>query len=212
MEAKTDVKYEELNKAIEELGLEHRAEFVPFSQSRSAKEKHPSLNRKVKLFKRSVLQIETDYMQGIAHAPGYNDKATKNGKEVIKGSRGWKEQYFRVVAEKGKYISNFKRLGEYRDWYWAAEDLEKGYGLGLSALQPVPPPHLRDVMYSLLMDSSVLNASSFEDWASEFGMDTDSRKAEAMYRACLDIALKMRAVLGESGMTLLRELYDKAQY
>lgn len=53
------------------------------------------------------------------------------------------------------------------------------------------PPALVDVLYSLIMDVSVLNYTSFEDWAGDFGYDPDSRKAEQTYKACIDGALKL---------------------
>lgn len=39
----------------------------------------------------------------------------------------------------------------------------------------------------------------------ELGYDPDSRKAEAIYKACLEIALKLRNALGEDGLAKLRE-------
>lgn len=69
-------------------------------------------------------------------------------------------------------------------------------------------PDLADVLASLAMDSEVLDCRSFEDWAEEMGYDSDSRKAEGIYQACLAIALQMRAGLGEEG---LRELREAAQ-
>lgn len=69
-------------------------------------------------------------------------------------------------------------------------------------------PDLADVLYSLVSDASVLDANSFEDWASEFGYDPDSRNAEKTYRACLDISLNMRNTLGEAELARLRELFQ----
>lgn len=66
-------------------------------------------------------------------------------------------------------------------------------------------PRLADVLHGLILDSSVLNYSSFEDWAADMGGDKDSRQAEATYRACLDIGLKFRNGLGEAAMTELSE-------
>ena len=65
-------------------------------------------------------------------------------------------------------------------------------------------PDACDVIASLSMDSSVLDCSSFEEWAGEFGYDVDSRKAESIYRACLEIALKLRNGLGEEGLRALQ--------
>lgn len=54
-----------------------------------------------------------------------------------------------------------------------------------------------DVISSLCQDAtSAENARNFEEWAGDFGMDTDSRKAEAIYKACKATAPKLRAFLG----------------
>jgi hypothetical protein len=69
-------------------------------------------------------------------------------------------------------------------------------------------PALSDVLYSLVIDTDVLESSGFEDWAETFGFDTDSRKAESMYRQCLENALKLKAVIGSDNLEHLRELYQ----
>lgn len=51
-------------------------------------------------------------------------------------------------------------------------------------------PHSADVLYSLILDSSAVG-QSFNSWCSDFGYDTDSRKAEATYRACQENADKL---------------------
>ena len=66
-------------------------------------------------------------------------------------------------------------------------------------------PDTADVIYSLVMDSDVLNHGSFEDWAGYAGYDTDSRAAEKIYKACLEIALKMSTMIGDIGMAKLRD-------
>jgi hypothetical protein len=58
------------------------------------------------------------------------------------------------------------------------------------------------------MDSDVLDFTCFEDWASEFGYDTDSRKAAKVYQACLQTALKFRQFFNEAELTELRELFS----
>jgi hypothetical protein len=70
-------------------------------------------------------------------------------------------------------------------------------------------PTLDDVMGCLAMDaSSVDNARNFEDWAAELGYDTDSRKAEATYRACVDQVAKLRNLLGGDYATVLKTYAD----
>lgn len=71
-----------------------------------------------------------------------------------------------------------------------------------------PPPSLPDVLHSLVSDSDVLDHPTYESWAGDFGYDPDSRKGEAIYRQCLEIALKMRTMFGESGLEELRELFQ----
>ena len=59
------------------------------------------------------------------------------------------------------------------------------------------PPTLEDVLDCLASDSAgVENARSFEDWAAEYGYDTDSRKAEKTYCLCRDQAEQLKALLG----------------
>ena len=66
------------------------------------------------------------------------------------------------------------------------------------------PPTLADVLDCLASDASgVDNAQSFEAWASEYGYDTDSRKAEATYRACEKQAQELKALLGQDAYNQL---------
>jgi len=44
-------------------------------------------------------------------------------------------------------------------------------------------PTADDVVESLALDSFALSVS-FEEWCADYGYDTDSRSAEATYRAC----------------------------
>lgn len=49
------------------------------------------------------------------------------------------------------------------------------------------PPSLDGVVYALVMDAmGVRHGQTFEEWASEYGMDSDSRKAEKMYNQCIN--------------------------
>ena len=62
--------------------------------------------------------------------------------------------------------------------------------------KPVPPPALGDVLHSLALDSRVLDEGGFENWAESLGYSTDSRRAESIYRECVEIATKLRGALG----------------
>jgi len=60
------------------------------------------------------------------------------------------------------------------------------------------PPTLPEVLDCLASDASgYLNAATFEDWASELGFDTDSRKAEHTYRTVEVQTAQLGKLLGE---------------
>ena len=66
-------------------------------------------------------------------------------------------------------------------------------------------PTAADVLSCLLSDAtSFENAGSFEEWAREYGFDTDSRKAERIYRELENLAPKVRRLLGDDFDTFAR--------
>ena len=65
-------------------------------------------------------------------------------------------------------------------------------------------PSLADVLDCLGSDSAGYeNAKDFEDWASEYGYDTDSRKAEKIYNTVAKQAEELKAFLGEEAYNQL---------
>lgn len=177
---------ESLADCIERLGLSIRAEFVPFSQSRNAKPdakpSERSLNWRVTLVRRRDNGdarfsdiLTTDYSAGIGHCPSYRQ-----------GMRWTLENAAAIESEteKGRRAPAYRRSNP----------------IGGKPIMPDPV----DVIASLALDSDVLDYSAFEQWAPEFGYDPDSRKAESTYRACLEIALRLRNGLGESDLAALR--------
>ncbi len=56
-------------------------------------------------------------------------------------------------------------------------------------------PTAADVLDCLASDASGAE-QSFEDWCSDYGYDTDSRKAEKTYKACVSIRERLMAFLG----------------
>jgi hypothetical protein len=171
----------EKNAAIDavllEFGVTMAAHFVPQSMSRSRGEKRPSLNWIVTVIRPGKSVLTTDYMQGIGHVPGYPLQQQGFRKSGIP-----KHDYDRA-SETGKYPrSNF-------------------HYPKLSA------PELRDVLHSLLMDTSDLDGS-FESWAGGVGYDTDSRKAEALYHACLKLERELRALFSVAELERLREVFQ----
>jgi len=160
-------------------GLTIAAVFVPFSQSRNKAEKYPSLNWRVTLQYNGRDIITTDYSAGMAHCPAHN-RAGLGSQNCI-----MRDKVIREECETGRESLDYGKRGK--------------------ALLPDPC----NVLHSLVMDSEALDYSTFEEWAESFGYDSDSRKGEAIYRACLEIALKMRAGLGESLLAQAREAFQE---
>jgi hypothetical protein len=69
-------------------------------------------------------------------------------------------------------------------------------------------PDTVNFFYSIVMDSEVINYSSFEEWARDTGMDPDSRKGEKIYQECLKTALAMNRCIGSEGLTRLQDAYQ----
>jgi hypothetical protein len=66
------------------------------------------------------------------------------------------------------------------------------------------PPEIGAVLSSLALDaSSMSDGETFEQWADNFGYDTDSRKAEHTYQACKEQAVKLRELLGDYLETII---------
>lgn len=78
----------------------------------------------------------------------------------------------------------------------------------LAVLQKVEPK-LPDVLHSLLMDGSAyFDAETFEDWASNYGYDPDSRKADAIWKACDEIGRKLSRAFSADDLAELREAFQ----
>jgi hypothetical protein len=73
----------------------------------------------------------------------------------------------------------------------------------------LPTPDPLDVLAALCGNSTAAD-ETFENWAESAGYDTDSRKAEATYNACRQIALDLLRILGAAAFVELRECEDIA--
>ncbi len=188
---------------IEKHGLSIKAEFVPFSRSRNAKpdamgDGKPwlSINWKVTLRRNGRDILTTDYSAGSAHCPGYNMETPKT---FDRPARFWRQGICEWECENGVVA----RFDHWKGFSAALRNDAEGRARRVPIL-----PKIEDVIYSLLMDASVLDCGGFEDWAAEFGYETDSRKAEKLYRDCLESALKLRSAIGESALSELREAFQ----
>lgn len=202
--AEADARKAEIAATLESLKLTVEAAFVPFSQSRNKTEKSPSLNWRVTVKRDGRDVLTTDFMAGLAHCPGY-------AAEKVPST-------FRPHGYKNASGKPHEILSQYREAICAAE-CESGFPMEIEPWSrgstfkrkpkaPAIVPDPVDVFYSLAMDSDVLNYGTFEEWASEFGYDPDSRSAESIYRACLETALKLRVAIGEAGMDTLKTAFE----
>ena len=154
--------------------------FVPFSVSRNRLEKMKSLNYIVTLQSATGI-VSTDYMKGQGHikyTSSINFKNQSNTKEyTIKMAVNYS-------CDSGKWDTDYR----------------------LKHNVKFPVPTIDEVLYSLNMDSDVGNYSDFEDWAQEFGYDSDSISANDIYRACQKIAKDFNKLLTKQQRKELAEL------
>ena len=94
----------------------------------------------------------------------------------------------RTESEWGRYASHWLV------WFTVGgRELRTFYSMG-EALKGNPDP--ADVLDSLRSEY-VFPDCEFEEWASDFGMDTDSRKLEKLFKACQDDSRKLEILLGD---------------
>ena len=182
----TDLSKEQRAAMVAELGLTVESVFVPFSQSRNKAEKSPSLNWRVTVKRNGRDVLATDYSAGRGHCPAYKASVkTLGGPNSLMRSEA-----IATECETGRVAIAFPG------------------GMIRGSLRNIIPLDTLDVLASLVMDSDVIDAGGFESWAMELGYDVDSRKAESIYQSCLEIALKLRAALGDSGLQTLRNAFE----
>lgn len=167
---------QEMTAAIAALGLTMETTFIPWSQSRNKSEDRCSLNWTVRLLRAGREVLTTDYNAGAAHCPSYKQL----------DNTAHRAQLVEWECENGRRAREFS-------------------GSIIGASGKLILPAIEDVIYSLVSDAEAIDHATFEDWADSYGYDADSRKAEVVYRACLETALKLRSALGENGLAQLRE-------
>jgi hypothetical protein len=99
-------------------------------------------------------------------------------------------------ADASHWRVNIRRNGE-------SFDIEYSQG---SAFQGATPNDT-DVFNSLLLDTSEIDGTDFEEWCGNYGYDTDSRRAERMFNACKKTYENMRRLFSDGDLDELRELF-----
>ena len=165
-------------------GIVIQYQFIPFSQSRNKNESNPSFNYEITLLKDGKAVLVTDFYMGCAFSPSYKIIYSKNSYE-----RKQRDVAIKLECETGKTVKVNDRLVVMKNYQG----------------NPILPEDT-SVIVSLLLDSSVLDYNGFEDWASNFGYDTDSVQAKHGYDACINLALKLTNGIGQDLLSQLREV------
>ncbi len=169
---------------ISQLGLTMTATFQPTPQP-AATVKYPQLHWIVTI-RKGARHMQAPYFEGCGHVKGYERTPTKTPYD-----RRLREEAIRKTCETGHiYKQMFK---------------ESGYTI---AKGTQPAPDFLDVLYCLVSDSSVLGYATYEDWGPELDYDADSRKGEAIYRACLAQSLALQNLIGHAALQTLRDLFQ----
>lgn len=183
-----------LQSFIDRTGLTIESEFVPFSRSRHAKPERKgdkpwkSLNWRVTVKRAGKAFMTIDYSAGTGHCPASN---------LSKDHSLFRRSMDSVSVARAKAID---------------EEIETGKQATGSRTWPRPitgieiKPDTLDVFASLGMDSSIIDAGGFENWASDLGFDPDSRRAATIYHASLEHALALRAAIGPDRLEELQQL------
>jgi hypothetical protein len=162
------------------LGIHYAAQFVPFSMSRNAKS-----------------------------APKLSDLTLNWRVSLSKASAVLTTDYQAGIGHIPGYSVLQRQTVDSVDAVRRTCESGKHYQAGRTyAFKDLDPPALRDVLYCLIQDASAIDCPRFEDWAADYGFDTDSRKGEAAYRACLETGLSLRSLIGDAAITTLRGLFQ----
>ena len=81
----------------------------------------------------------------------------------------------------------------------------KGYGF------KGEPPTISEILETFIEDTGPVGYKDFEEWANEYGYDTDSLKALRIYKAIKRQNAHVSRVLGEDLLKELEEIYMKRE-
>lgn len=151
----------------------------------------PCIAFKVRLNYKGHPVLETDYSLGV----GY-----------VTIPKRWEDQPNNLTADE---ICAFNALRNNPHAQLKDKTLHASFAAKLAKAQKVTP-QLADVMHSLMMDGEAyFDAATFEDWAANCSYDTDSRKAEAIYRKCDEIGRQLARGIPSDVLAKVREIVSE---
>lgn len=166
---------------IASAGLTVSSVFVPFSQSRNAREKMPSLNWRVTLQCRGRDVLTCDYSAGMGHCPAYR----RTFDSISAAPADEKRAAILQECETGREaIGSIGLSGRFK----TGNKIE---------------PESRNVIESLFMDACAIEYPGFTEWCDGFGYSSDSISARKIYNECVAHAVAIRAALGHGAFESL---------
>ena len=178
----TTTEKQDLATYLQTLGLTYTATFKPTPQPADTV-KNPQLHWSITI-ERNKRTFECPYSEGIGHIKGY-------------------QQFHKTPYDRRQAEARYRKTCETGKLYGHAPNIDWDTVVGTQ-----PSPKLADVLYCVTSDADVLNSPTYEEWASAFGYDPDSRKGEAIYRACLTQSLALKRIFSDAELNTLRELFQ----
>lgn len=122
------------------------------------------------------------YNEQVKNDLGIEFEFTYLGLQSSEHSPDWYGDTWKVTG-KGDFEMTFRQGVGNRDCFWSSAGAQR-----VTAL--IVPPSTMDILYCVYLDNP--RDESFENWCAEYGYDTDSRKAEKIYRACIEQIMMFR--------------------
>lgn len=123
--------------------------------------------------------------------------------ETFAAGRGEHDSYKYVVRIIGHKTGDYSF--DYTKGSAHVTDGKKDFGGRVYGQQPIPPMPA-EVIGCMISDARCADGNTFEDFCSEFGYDTDSRKALEIYLACQDVVHALRRLFTSEMMDQLSNL------
>lgn len=128
------------------------------------------------------------YSLGLAHVPGYD--------KIMAATNS---SYRRLTLAGAAAIDEILSTGKY-------PSSPGKHDIGFVRTK-LPGPKPADVIHSLLMDGDADDCRDFEEWASNYGYDSDSISALRTYEVCCQIGRTLRTEMGVDWLKQARDAF-----
>lgn len=125
----------------------------------------------------------TAYNEQVKNDLGIEFKFVYRGLQVSEHDEKWYGDTWHITGRRDFFLPFKQGVGHRHCFrYFIGEDR--------SVAAFVVPPSAMDILYCIRLENP--HDETFEDWCYGLGYDTDSRKAEKIYRACIDQTMMFR--------------------